>query len=308
MKRATPPTRKSDRESPTAGQTTLCVKSAVESEPVVCQGALELMPPRVVPFTIPVTLLLASCAFATSDAGLGEGHSDARVRADADPSLPVADAAQAASPDAGLDAAVTTVDATPPSADAVPAVTVLVISEIVDADLTGGLPKFVELTNLGTGTLDLSEFSIGVFSNGSFTINSGASTTLDGTLAPEASYVVSFETGDAAGSSSFRTVYGFDADHLGFNAVINGNDTIVLFLGAATGNGSDATIVDIYGLIGTDGTGEAWEYLDGFATRRAAADTPSPVFTAGDWVFSGVSALDGADAPGIAAATSPGTH
>ena len=37
----------------------------------------------------------------------------------------------------------------------------LIISEIVDAPLPGGLPKFVELTNTGNTSIDLSGFSIG---------------------------------------------------------------------------------------------------------------------------------------------------
>jgi hypothetical protein len=247
------------------------------------------MPPRAVPLLLSLSLL-GACASANGDAGLDGGSFDARIRADAEPGSPDASGSIDAAPDAAILGGV------------------LLITEVVDADLPGGLPKFVELTNLGGTTVDLSEFSLGVFSNGSFTINTGASTVLSGTLAPSASFVVSFENGDVAGSSSFRTVYGVDADDMSFGAVINGNDTIVLFQGAATGNGSDATIIDSYGVIGTDGAGTAWEYLDGFASRQAGSTTPSAVFVEADWAFSGASALDSADAAAIAAATSPGTH
>lgn len=262
------------------------------------------MPPRAVPLLLSLSLL-GSCASANNDAGPDGGGFDARTRADADPSSPDGSGSIDASVTPSADASNSTPDAAP---DAAILGGALLITEIVDADLPGGLPKFVELTNLGGTTVDLSEFSLGVFSNGSFTINTGASTVLSGTLAPSASFVVSFENGDVAGTSSFRTVYGVDADDMSFGAVINGNDTIVLFQGAATGNGSDATIVDSYGVIGTDGTGAAWEYLDGFASRQAASTTPSAVFVEADWAFSGASALDSADAAAIAAATSPGTH
>tara|TARA_R110002073_G_scaffold208011_2_gene368346 strand:- start:85510 stop:86286 length:777 start_codon:yes stop_codon:yes gene_type:complete len=258
------------------------------------------MLPRAVPLFL--SLSLASCASANGDAGPDGGRFDARERADAGTGdaagpLGAADAAPGATADAG--------DTTP---DAGILTEALLITEIVDADLAGGLPKFVELTNLGSASVDLSEFSLGVFSNGSFTINTGSSTSLSGSLAPSASFVVSFETGDSVGSSSFRTVYGFDADDLSFGAVINGDDAVVLFRGAATGTGADATIIDIYGVIGTDGTGEVWEYLDGFASRAAGATTPSATFVPTAWSFSGASALDGEDATAIAAATSPGTH
>lgn len=216
----------------------------------------------------------------------------------------ITDAAPTETPDARpmVPDAAPDIDAAPPLAEA------LLITEIVDADLAGGLPKFVELTNLGAASVNLADYSLGVFSNGGFTINSGASTVLSGTLAPNASFVVSFENSDVAGSSSYRTVYGSDADDLSFGALINGNDTVVLFDGPASGNGNDASIVDIYGVIGTDGVGEAWEYTDGFATRRQAAMTPSAAFAPTDWGFSGAGALESLDAAGIAAATSPGSH
>lgn len=51
-------------------------------------------------------------------------------------------------------------------------------------------------------------------------------------------------------------------------------------------------VVDLFGDIDTDGTGEPWEYLDGWASRDPAAG-PSPTFTLSDWSFSGPNALDG---------------
>jgi len=266
------------------------------------------MPPRAVPFALLLSSL-ASCALASRDLSADGGRADARSRSDAGSSSDLVDAATE-SPDAtssGTPDAALVFDAAP-TPDAAPILESLLISEIVDADLAGGLPKFVELTNLGTSSVDLSEFSLGVFSNGSFTLNSGASKVLSGALAPSASFVVSFENGDAVGASSFRTVYGVDADNLDFGAIINGNDAIVLYRGLATGTGADATTVDSYGVRGTDGVGEAWEYTDGFATRRQAATTPSAAFTASDWGFSGPGALASVDATGILAATSPGTH
>lgn len=268
------------------------------------------MPPRVVPPSV-LIVFLGSCASATGDAGPdGGSRLDARVRADGGAAADAtadsqgADAGASGTPDAALPAP----DAASGAPDGAPAGETLLITEIVDADLSGGLPKFVELTNLGASPVDLSEFSIGVFSNGSFTLSGSASTVLSGNLGTGESYVVSFENGDTPGSSSFRTVYGFDADNMDFGAFINGNDVVALYRGPATGNGSDAVLVDVYGVIGTDGTGEVWDYQDGFATRRQASTTPSPVFAAADWGFSGAAALDGVDASGIAAATSPGSH
>lgn len=258
-----------------------------------------------------ITAALVSCAEAPgrSDAGL---TTDARIRADATP----LDDAQGR-PDAprGIVDAGPPVDANlPPDAEPASPAT-LVISEIVDATLSNGLPKFVEITNTGPSSVELGEFSLGLFNNGGTSLLAGRSTVLVGTLAAGDSHVISFDSTDVAGNSTFFDVYGFDADDLRFSGQINGNDVVALFRadgsgaeGAATGDGTDATLVDLYGVIGVDGVGEVWEYTDGFVTRRLASTSPTTTFDSNDWGFSGPGALIGLDAQGIAAASSPGSH
>lgn len=245
---------------------------------------------------------LASCASATSSDPDGGGRADARIRSDS--GVPDASAA----------------DAAPGAPDAAPGPASLLISEVVDATLSGGLPKFVELTNVGGMAADLSGYSVGVFSNGGNTLLRDPSIVLSGNLAPGASYVLSFENSDSPGVGSFNSVYGADPDNFVYSAQINGNDVIALFLsdgggpgGAATGQGADATLVDLYGVIGAGGSpgggvGEPWEYTDGFASRMQSVTAPSAVFTPSEWQFSGPDVLDGVDASGIAAMTSPGSH
>ena len=46
----------------------------------------------------------------------------------------------------------------------------MIISELVDATLPGGLPKYVELTNIGSSVIDLTLYSIGNFNNGGLTL------------------------------------------------------------------------------------------------------------------------------------------
>jgi hypothetical protein len=196
----------------------------------------------------------------------------------------------------------------------------VLITEIVDATQPNGLPKFVELTNIGGMPADLSGYSLGVYSNGNTTLNGASSRVLSGSLAGGDSYVVSFENSDAAGSSTFLTVYGADPDNFDFAALINGNDAVALFLadgggagGAATDTGADATKVDGYGVVGAGGSpgggvGEVWEYTNGYASRTQATSGPAVIFDAAEWQFSGPGALDGLDASEIAALTSPGTH
>jgi len=253
--------------------------------------------------------MMSACAFSTAapDAGIDP---DARERADADPELDVDASFDSA------DAAPGSPDAAPSAADAAPAGEgVLLITEIVDATLSGGQPTFVELSNSGGSALDLSEFSLGIFNNGGSNLSGGSSLVLSGTLAAGESYVVAMDPSDSAGSSTFLTVYGRDADNLALPKLINGNDAVVLFAadgggtdGAATGNGSDATILDVFGSVGVDGVGQAWEYTDGFATRNPGVVSPTTSFTLGEWTFSGVDALEGLTAAQIDAATSPGSH
>ncbi len=190
----------------------------------------------------------------------------------------------------------------------------LIISEVVDATLPGGLPKFVELTNTSNSTIDLSGFSIGNFSNGSTTLGGGASTVLSGMLAAGDSWVISYENGDEPGMGSFFDVYGFDPDEFSLGAFTNGDDAYALFAGAATGDGSDATLVDVYGVIGVDGTGEAWEYTDGYSFRNPSVLGGNASWTAGEWTVGGANSLEdpgGDDVIELAlilANTTPGTH
>jgi len=188
----------------------------------------------------------------------------------------------------------------------------LIISEVVDGTLPGGLPKFVELTNTGNSSVDLSAYSIGNFNNGGTTLGGGASTVLSGTLAAGDSYVISYENGDSPGVSTFFDVYGFDADNLDLGAFINGDDVVALFLGAATGDGSDATLVDVVGVIGTDGTGEPWETTDSYAFRLPDVLSPNATFDVSEWFFAGPDALEGADdtveEQNLLDFTTPGTH
>lgn len=177
--------------------------------------------------------------------------------------------------------------------------------------MPGGLPKFVEITNIGLATVDLTQYSLGVYT-GANTMLSANSILLQGTLAPGESYVAGYENGDSAGVGTFFDLYQEDPDDFQFSAQFNGDDTIVLFFGQETVVGVGAPVIDIYGVVGTDGTGEAWEYTDGFAERLNTVTAPNPVFTPGEWTFGGVNSLETGDdceeADLILASTCPGTY
>ena len=165
----------------------------------------------------------------------------------------------------------------------------LLITEVVDGPLSGGLPKWVELTNTGTSSVILSAYSLGVKNNGSITLN-GPALVLSGNLPGRSSYIIAFEDPNSLpGTSMFFGVYGQDPDAYSGDE-INGNDTVLLYLGAATGDGSNAGLVDLFGEDSVDGTGTVWEYTDSYAQR--CGDTSSAVFDPLDWNIPGPNALE----------------
>ena len=188
----------------------------------------------------------------------------------------------------------------------------LLITEVVDGTLTGGQPKWIELTNTGSSSVILGGFSLGVMNNGSVTMANPAHV-LTGALAPGASHVVALEPDNGPGSSQFFAVYGQDpSEHS--SAQINGDDTVLLYLGAASGDGSGATLVDSYGAIGVDGTGTSWEYTDSYAARCGAVANGG-IFNPLDWNIPGPGALltgcagdDTCEAGNLLSMTTPWSH
>jgi hypothetical protein len=72
----------------------------------------------------------------------------------------------------------------------------LIITEIVDGQVPGGQPKWVELTNVGNSAIpDLSVYSLGNYNNGGTVLGGGVALQLNAVpLAAGASYVVAFES------------------------------------------------------------------------------------------------------------------
>jgi hypothetical protein len=188
----------------------------------------------------------------------------------------------------------------------------LIISEVVDATLPGGLPKYAEVTNTGAATVDLSNYSIGNYNNGGITLGGGASSPLSGQLGPCESYVIAYETETTPPEDSlFFQVYGQLPDQW-LGPFINGDDVIALFLGPATGDAPHANLVDVLGVIGVDGTGEVWEHTDSYARRDGNVVNANPVFDPAEWILPGANALETGDdlteLPLIQQETSPGSH
>jgi hypothetical protein len=66
---------------------------------------------------------------------------------------------------------------------------------------------------------------------------------------------------------------------------INGDDAMELFQSGA--------VIDTFGDIALDGTGEPWDYLDGWAKRASATGPDGAQFDLTAWSFSGIDMLEG---------------
>jgi len=153
----------------------------------------------------------------------------------------------------------------------------LIITGAFDGPLSGGTPKGVELY-VTADIPDLSIYGIGSANNGGgsdseeFTFPAGAATVGDFI------YV-------ASESPQFVNFFGFAPDATSGAMSINGDDAIELF--------ENGTVIDVFGDINVDGSGEAWDYLDGWAYRVDGTGPDGSTFAPGDWTFSGINVFDG---------------
>src|SRR5690554_475976 len=125
----------------------------------------------------------------------------------------------------------------------------LIISEVADPGDNANA-RFVELYNNGATTIDFNTTTIYLarYANGG---TNPQTVQLTGSLVPDDFYVI------ATHSGNFNSAYGTTADLASGIITGNGNDTYVLYIG---GDETSGTLFDIYGQIGTDGSGKDWEY------------------------------------------------
>jgi len=156
----------------------------------------------------------------------------------------------------------------------------LVITGVIDGPLPGGHPKAVELCAV-MDIADLGQYGMGSANNGGGT--DGIEWVFPaGSSAVMGDFIYVAAADDANG---FATFFGFEPTFVvdGYAMSINGDDAVELFL--------NDVCVDVFGDRDTDGTGEPWEHLDGWAYR--VDNTPdSPDFDVAAWYFSGPNALD----------------
>ncbi len=180
----------------------------------------------------------------------------------------------------------------PPPPPPPPSATALVITGIVDGNLSGGSPKFVEVVAT-EDIADLSAFSLQLFANGSASPNNTNALPSVALSAGDAFYIVA--SNPAQQLIDFNTAFPGQTVFTLAAANFNGDDVIRLIEGT--------TIIDQFGVVGVDGTGEPWEYTDSYAFRLSGFG-PNQVFTLSEWTFGGPGVLP-SDLPGMVAILGP---
>ncbi|MCH2182997.1 MAG: PEP-CTERM sorting domain-containing protein [Mariniblastus sp.] len=160
----------------------------------------------------------------------------------------------------------------------------VLITGVFDGPLSGGVPKCMEVYVTADGT-DLSQWAVGSANNGGGT--DGAEFVLSGTAnAGDYLYIASETTG-------FNTYFGFNPNFTSGALSINGDDAIELFFDASGAFSGSETVHDTFGDINTDGSGEAWDYLDGWVYRVDDTGADGSTFVLNNWTYSGINVNDG---------------
>ena len=146
----------------------------------------------------------------------------------------------------------------------------VIISEIADPNNIANA-KFAEVTNASNITIDISGWQIRNYPNGALTSSGSYIFPALTSLSPGDSFVI------ANNGGVFQTTFGFAADDVAFALSSNGDDTYELVddLGAT---------VDIFGIIGIDGTGTCAEYENGRALRTSTIIIGNTSWDESEWI------------------------
>jgi hypothetical protein len=146
----------------------------------------------------------------------------------------------------------------------------IMITEIADPE-NNVSARFVELYNAGETAISLSGWKLNKYINGATSVSSSP-VELNGITIAAGEFVIIASTGYSAVFNETPTVE---------STYISGNGDDVYELVDNTG-----TRMDIYGVIGEDGNGTNWEYLDGRAVRNLTINQPNKIFTISEWEVS----------------------
>lgn len=164
----------------------------------------------------------------------------------------------------------------------------LILTGVFDGPLTGGAPKVIELY-VKNDIADLSIYGVESANNGAAA--AAAEYTFPNEAKTAGTYIYI-----ATESPLFTTYFGFAPTYLNNVANNNGDDAVLLY--------KNGVVEDVFGQVGTDGTGTFWDNLDGWAYRNVGVG-PNTTFTQSEWVFSGIDATDGCTTNGSCASFYP---
>jgi len=150
----------------------------------------------------------------------------------------------------------------------------IMITEIADPKNSVS-SRFVELYNAGTTEINLTGWKLNKYINGATSV-SGSPVELNGITIPVGGFVIIANVGYESVFNEIPTVS---------STYISGNGDDVYELVDNLG-----VIMDVFGVVGEDGNGTNWEYLDGRAVRNLTVINPNNVFAIGEWtVYSNAS-------------------
>lgn len=146
----------------------------------------------------------------------------------------------------------------------------IMITEIADPK-NSTKARFVELYNAGSTPINLTGWKLNKYLNGASSV-SGTAIDLTGIRIPSKGFVIIANTG-------FATIFGITPTIETTYISGNGDDVYELV------DNSGKTI-DVFGVIGEDGNGTNWEYLDGSAIRNLDINNSNNSFDINEWIVS----------------------
>jgi len=145
----------------------------------------------------------------------------------------------------------------------------ILITEVADPN-NNVSARFVELYNAGNAEVNLTGWKLNKYLNGATTV-SGTPLALTGIVIPSGGFAI-------IAGSDYKILFDDIPDIETTYISGNGDDVYELV------NNTGARI-DVFGVVGQDGTGTNWEYLDGRAVRKSTISIPNPIFTVSEWII-----------------------
>lgn len=151
-----------------------------------------------------------------------------------------------------------------------------IITMIADGDCTGGTPKVVEV--YADGAVDFTQYTLQNQTNSNTTWGADFDLSSFGTVTDDFVYLY-YSSGNGATGNEFSTEFPSATLAEETNTVnVNGDDRIRII------NTNNQNVIDQYGVDSVRGSGEFWEYKDGYAKRNNGT-TANGSFNQGDWTF-----------------------